>query len=89
MNELVLFGGAFAIVFALSFQQHHVHCRRFNLAFLNSFVIGVLNLLMLKLGSQATPSEMTAYITGGPLGTLAAMWAHDRMFSSEVVNNAN
>lgn len=81
MKEFALFGGSFALVFALSFQQHHVHCRRYYFTFINAVIIGMLNLVMLKLGSQASPTEMLAYISGGPMGSIVAMWAHDKVFS--------
>lgn len=80
MKEIALFGGSFALVFALSFQQHHVHCRRYGFTFINAVIIGMLNLVMLKLGSQASPTEMLAYILGGPMGSVVAMWAHDKVF---------
>ncbi len=53
VTEFVLFLGSFAIVFALSFQQQNLHYRRYALAFLNSIFIGILNLLLLKLGPKA------------------------------------
>ena len=80
MKEMALFGGSFALVFALSFQQHHVHSRRYGYTFVNAVIIGLLNLVMLKLGSQASPTEMMAYVSGGPVGNVAAMWVHDRVF---------
>jgi hypothetical protein len=85
MKEIALFGGSFALVFALSFQQHHVHCRRYGFAFTNAVIIGILNLVMIKLGSQASPTEMMAYISGGPMGNVAAMWVHDKVFSEKTI----
>lgn len=78
MKELALFCGSFATVFALSFQQHNIQLRRQTVALINATFIGMLNLLILKIGSQASPSEMMAFIVGEPLGTLAAMRLHDR-----------
>lgn len=80
MKELALFCGSFAIVFALSFQQHNIRLRRQTMALINATFIGMLNLIILKIGSQASPSEMLAFIVGEPLGTLAAMQVHDRWF---------
>jgi hypothetical protein len=80
MAELALFAGSFAIVFALGFQQQIIHHRRHLLAMLNATTIGMLNLLLLKLGPQASPSEMIAFIAGQPLGTLAALWLIGRYF---------
>ena len=82
MKELVLFAGSFAAVFALSFQQHNIHLRRRTLALINASFIGMLNLMILKIGPQASPSEMLAFIAGEPLGTLAAMCLHDRWFQT-------
>lgn len=73
MTELALFGGSFAFVFAISLQQQNVHHQRFALAFMNSAAIAALNLLVVKLGSAASPTEMAAYIAGQPMGTLLAM----------------
>ncbi len=49
----------------------------------NSIFIGILNLLLLKLGPKATAPEMLALITGGPLGTMFAMWMHDKYFFAD------
>jgi len=89
MKEIALFGGSFALVFALNFQQHHVHSRRSGFTFVNAVIIGVLNLVMLKLGSQASPTEMVAYISGGPMGNVAAMWAHDKIFVDNLLHAAS
>lgn len=78
MTELALFSGSFAIVFALGFQQHNIHHRRYVPAMLNATFIGMLNLLMLKLGPQASSTEMLAFIAGEPLGTLAALWLNGK-----------
>lgn len=86
MKEIALYGGSFTLVFALSFQQHHVQCRRYRFAFINAAIIGMLNLLMIKLGSQASPTEMLAYISGGPMGSVVAMWVHDKMFSEKPIH---
>lgn len=69
------------IVFAFAFQQHNVHYRRYRLAVANALLIDALHLVLLKLGTAATISEMAAFLIGGHLGTLAAMWLNDRMFA--------
>jgi hypothetical protein len=66
MTEIALFTGSFALVFALGFQQQNIHYRRYVLAMVNATFIGMLNLAMLKLGPQASPTEMLAFITGEP-----------------------
>jgi len=78
MNEIALFVGSFVFVFALSLQQQNVHYRRYFLAVVNSAFIASLNLLVVKLGSQASPTEMLAFVAGQPLGTAAAMWLCSR-----------
>lgn len=76
MTEFALFAGSFAFVFAISLQQQNVHHQRFALAFINSAAIAALNLLVVKLGSAASVTEMIAYIAGQPMGTLFAMRLH-------------
>lgn len=80
MNAFLLFLSSFAIVFAFAFQQHNVHYRRYRLAVANALLIDALNLVLLKMGTAATLPEMTAYLIGGPLGTLVAMWVNERLF---------
>ncbi len=79
MTEFALFAGSFAFVFALSLQQQNVHHQRFALAFVNSAAIAALNLLVVKLGSAASPTEMVAYIAGQPMGTLVAMRLNEHL----------
>ncbi len=79
MNALLLFLGSFFIVFALGFQQHNVHYRRYQAAFVNGIFIGMMNLLVLRLGPSASPAEMTAFLMGGPLGSVAAIWLNGKV----------
>lgn len=79
MTELALFAGSFSIVCALGFQQQNILRRRHLMAMLNATLIGTLNLLMLKLAPQASPSEMLAFVAGEPLGTFAALWLNGRL----------
>ena len=78
MNEIGLFGGSFVFVFALSFQQQNIHHRRHILAAINASCIAALNLFVVKMGAQASTTEMLAFIAGQPLGTLTAMWLGER-----------
>lgn len=87
MNEIALFVGSFVFVFALSLQQQNVHYRRYFLAVVNSAFIASLNLLVVKLGSQASPTEMLAFVAGQPLGTVAAMWLGSRSQSTQTRNS--
>lgn len=79
MSALLLFFGSFFIVLALGFQQHNVHYRRYQAAFVNGIFIGILNLLVLRLGPSAAPLEMAAFLMGGPLGSIAAIWLNGKV----------
>ena len=79
MNVLLLFLGSFFIVFALGFQQHNVHYRRYQAAFLNGIFIGIMNLLVLRFGPSASPVEMAGFLMGGPLGSVAAIWLNGKV----------
>ncbi len=79
MNALLLFLGSFLIVFALGYQQHNVHYRRYRAAFINGIFIGIMNLLVLRLGPSASPLEMAAFLVGGPLGSVAAIWLNGKV----------
>lgn len=74
MNEISLFAGSLVFVFAMSYQQQNIFYRRYFPAVVNAAFIASLNLLVVKVGSQATPTEMLAFIAGQPIGTVAAMW---------------
>ncbi len=89
MNETALFFGSFVFVFALSFQQQNVHYRRYFLAVVNSAFIASLNLLVVKVGSQASPTEMLAFVAGQPLGTAAAIWLGSRGQITQPRNSAD
>ncbi|MDP1635259.1 MAG: hypothetical protein Q8L69_11340 [Gallionellaceae bacterium] len=79
MNAFLLFIGSFFIVFALGFQQHNVHYRRYRAAFMNGIFIGAMNLLVLRLGPSASPVEMAAFLIGGPVGIVAAIWLNGKV----------
>lgn len=81
MNALLLFIGSFFIVFALGFQQHNVHYRRYQAAFVNGIFIGIMNLLVLRLGPSASPAEMAIFLMGGPLGSVAAIWLNGKVYA--------
>jgi len=76
--ELALFASTFVVVFALGFQQQNVTGRHYLAAFFTSFVIGGAYLFLYKLVPDAGPSEMAAYLAGGPFGITAGMWVHTR-----------
>ena len=74
MIAAALFGSTFVVVFTLGAQSLLVNNGRYAGAFCNSIVIGACNLALFKLAPQATPGEMVAFLSGGPLGIVAAMW---------------
>lgn len=78
MNAAILFASTFALVFALGMQSLNVNGGHYKAAFFTSFLIGGSNLVLLKLGPDATGWEITAYLTGGPLGIVLSMWLHRR-----------
>lgn len=78
MNTLLLFLGSIFIVFALGYQQHNVHYRHYQAAFVNGIFIGIMNLL-LRLEPSASTAEMAVFLIGGSLGTSSAKLAGDQM----------
>lgn len=79
MNELYLFGSTLVLVFALGLQSLNVNGGHYLAAFVTSFVIGVMNMVLYKLAPNASPTEIAAYLTGGPIGIVASMVAHRRL----------
>lgn len=76
MTEIILFASAFVLVFALGFQSLNVNGGHYLAAALTSFVIGSAQMLMLKLGPDASVIEILAFLCGGPLGIVTAMRIH-------------
>lgn len=76
MTELILFGSTFVLVFALGFQSLNVNGGHYLAAALTSFVIGAAQMLLLKLGPDASATEIIAFLCGGPLGIVTAMRVH-------------
>jgi hypothetical protein len=81
MNELLLFASCFISVFALGFQSQNVNNGHYWSAFATSFAIGGGHLALYKLMPNAAPSEIAAYLFGGPLGITASMWVHRRLYA--------
>ena len=73
MNGMLLFLGSFFLVFALGFQQSNVQHSRYQAALVNGLFIGVMNLLVLRIGPSASTMEMIAFLIGGSLGSAAAI----------------
>lgn len=76
MNALILFISTFVLVFGLGLQSLNVNGGHRWAAFFTSFLIGGANIIVLKLGPDASALEIAGYLCGGPLGIVASMWAH-------------
>ncbi len=80
MNALLLFGSTLALVFFLGLQSLNVNNGRYLAAFFTGFGIGAANLALFKLAPDASGLEIAAYLSGGPVGIVASMWVHRRVF---------
>jgi len=78
MTELMIFASTYATVLFLGLQSLNVNGGHYWSAFLTSFAIGAGNLFILKLVPDANPTEMAAYLSGGPLGIVSSMYLHKR-----------
>ncbi len=78
MIELALFASTFAVVFALGLQSLNVNGGHYVAAFITSFAIGASQLVLYKLVPGANLVQVIAYLSGGPFGIVASMWAHRR-----------
>ncbi|MES2887288.1 MAG: hypothetical protein V4739_04675 [Pseudomonadota bacterium] len=77
MTALLIFAAAFGNVFALGLQSLNVNGRHMAMAFVTSFGIGTMNLVLLKVMPGPTSAfEIAAFLAGGPLGIVASMYAH-------------
>lgn len=73
MSALTLFASTYLLVLALGAQSLLVNNGRYFGAFLNSFCIGVCNIVLFKLAPDASGIEVLGYLCGGPLGIVSAM----------------
>lgn len=80
MSHAALFTSTFALVFFLGLQSQVVRDGRYAVAFINSVFIGVSNIVLFKLAPSASPSEVVAYLSGGPFGIVASMAFHAKFF---------
>lgn len=78
MSAGLLFISTFALVFALGMQSQFTNSGHYFMAFANSLLIGSANLIVLKLGPDATGWQVFAYLAGGPIGIVCAMYAFRR-----------
>ncbi|HQS59760.1 MAG: hypothetical protein B7Y56_03165 [Gallionellales bacterium 35-53-114] len=79
MTELTLFASTFILVFALGAQSLNVNNGHYVAAAVTSFVIGSSQMILFKLAPNASWSEITAFVIGGPFGITASMWVHPRL----------
>lgn len=79
MTELTLFLSTASLVFALGLQQLNVQGHHYVLAALTSFLIGGAQIYLWRTMPGASASEIIATLCGGPIGILAAMYAHPRL----------
>jgi hypothetical protein len=93
MNELILFGTTFVLVFSLGLNSLTVNKGQYVAAFLTSFLISGSNLVILRSIPQGDLGEVAAYMLGGPFGIVASMWLHSRILghrvSSSIRENSN
>lgn len=80
MTAGALFLSTLLLVFFLGLQSLNVNSGRYAAAFVTSFGIGAANLALFKLAPDAGGVEIAAYLSGGPVGIVASMWAHWRIF---------
>jgi len=78
MIAATIFISTFVLVFALGFQSLNVNNGHYKAAFMTSFAIAGSNLVLFKTIPQADLLQILAYLTGGPFGIVASMWAHRR-----------
>ena len=79
MTEVSLFAAAFVTVFAIGFQQQNVTGRHYAAAAFTSLAIGAAQFFLWRVAPTATAPEILATLAGGPVGIVAAMYAHPRL----------
>lgn len=76
MTAAALFASTLALVFTLGLQSQLVNNGHYVGAFFNSLAIGASNLVLYRLAPEATGIEVAAYLAGGPIGIVAAMYVY-------------
>ncbi len=76
MTHAALFLSAFFTVFLLGIQQQNVQGRHYLAAIVTSFGIGAAQIFLWRLVPGANAWQIAATLAGGPVGIVAAMWAH-------------
>lgn len=83
MTHLTLFLSAFFTVFLLGFQQKNVHGEHYLAAVITSVGIGSAQIFLWRLIPDANMGQIAATLAGGPVGIIAAMWAHPRLMRNK------
>ena len=83
MTHLALFLSAFFTVFLLGFQQKNVHGEHYLAAVITSIGIGSAQIFLWRLIPEANMGQIAATLAGGPVGIIAAMWAHPRLMRNK------
>jgi len=77
MTALSIFGATFVLVLALGLQSLNVNRGHYAAAFLTSLAISSAQLAILKIVPAAeAPVDYLAFMSGGPLGIVCAMYLH-------------
>ncbi len=76
MTALALFLSTLVLVFTLGMQSQFVNNGHYVAAFCNSLAIGASNLVLYRLAPDAAGIEVAAYLAGGPIGIVLAMWVY-------------
>ena len=79
MEPLIIFLATYTTVFALGFQSLNVNQGHPKSAFATSLVIGLSNLVILKMIPETQEFiDVMAYLLGGPFGIVSSMYVHRR-----------
>jgi hypothetical protein len=79
MTELLTFAATFLLVLALALQSLNTNGGHHVAAVFTSVLIGFMQLYVLKtIPVSESWSVDAAYLAGGPLGAVVAMWIHPR-----------
>jgi hypothetical protein len=76
MTHATLFLSAFFTVFLLGLQQQNVQGRHYLSAIVTSIGIGSAQIFLWRLVPDADVGQIAVTLAGGPVGIVAAMWAH-------------
>lgn len=78
--HITLFLSSFITVFLLGAQQKNVQGNHYLAAIVTSFGIGGAQIFLWRLVPDANATQILATLLGGPVGIVAAMWVHPKLF---------